>query len=440
MGREPFPGKSSSDMLHLISNQPIKFSSKFFTRESMNLVKSLLKFKPFKRINIESLLNSHFLRKYAKINFTYKNETSTQAAMIKMKTAPLATAIATATNRPFLTQEQSQTYGSINVTKSSGKNFSFDPPGKIFTSRFGNLTQKAGQKGSGVIQSKQKFMHSDYFEEPFMKTLVKNSNNKNNSRREANSLSLYQIHDQTKKFRGRNRLTSRGKRNLIQASPAKIQIKTSNKKLKKKKKKNSSKKRRQKQTENIQTPKTIRKNQKSKNLQILLQENSNQSLGFLSKEEANAAETSHDLRSNFHFQKPRPILPHQLTPNRFKKETATTKLEPTPTGSHDPKKQHSFKTRTFNSHKGKDLLSISVGKCGSTEMEKYNSISVSGGIKIEKNGFSENKDFKSEENHFVKSQRSNMLKNQFNGSKASQGEKLSDENDEVCHIFSFVFF
>lgn len=63
IGKEPFAGKSSSDMLHLISNQAIKFSSKFFSREAMNLVKALLKFKPHKRITIKQLLNSRFVRK-----------------------------------------------------------------------------------------------------------------------------------------------------------------------------------------------------------------------------------------------------------------------------------------------------------------------------------------------------------------------------------------
>ena len=62
MGKEPFSGKSSSDMLHLISNQPIKFSSKHFTREAMHLTKALLKFKPNKRITIPEIFQSKFLK------------------------------------------------------------------------------------------------------------------------------------------------------------------------------------------------------------------------------------------------------------------------------------------------------------------------------------------------------------------------------------------
>lgn len=64
IGKEPFSGKSSSDMLHLISNQPIKFSSKFFSREAMKLVKALLKFKPNKRIRIEQVLGSRFVQRF----------------------------------------------------------------------------------------------------------------------------------------------------------------------------------------------------------------------------------------------------------------------------------------------------------------------------------------------------------------------------------------
>jgi serine/threonine protein kinase len=66
MGKEPFSGKSSSDMLHLISNQPIKFSSKNFSREAMNLVKSLLKFKADKRMKLSDLIKCKFLEKFRK--------------------------------------------------------------------------------------------------------------------------------------------------------------------------------------------------------------------------------------------------------------------------------------------------------------------------------------------------------------------------------------
>lgn len=66
IGKEPFAGKSSSDMLHLISNQAIKFSSKFFSREAMKLVKSLLKFKPNRRISIQQLMDSPFIKKNCK--------------------------------------------------------------------------------------------------------------------------------------------------------------------------------------------------------------------------------------------------------------------------------------------------------------------------------------------------------------------------------------
>ena len=66
MGKEPFPGKSSSDMLHLISNQPIKFSSKYFSREAMNLVKCLLKFKANKRMKLHEINRLKFVQKFRK--------------------------------------------------------------------------------------------------------------------------------------------------------------------------------------------------------------------------------------------------------------------------------------------------------------------------------------------------------------------------------------
>lgn len=64
MGKEPFSGKSTTDMLYMISNQPIRFTSKFFTRDAMNLIKGLLKFKPNKRMSMKRVFDSEYVRKY----------------------------------------------------------------------------------------------------------------------------------------------------------------------------------------------------------------------------------------------------------------------------------------------------------------------------------------------------------------------------------------
>ena len=61
MNKEPFPGKSSTNMLQLISNNPINFSSQHFNLDGMNLVKNLLKYKEKKRAKIPEILNSSFL-------------------------------------------------------------------------------------------------------------------------------------------------------------------------------------------------------------------------------------------------------------------------------------------------------------------------------------------------------------------------------------------
>ena len=102
MGKEPFAGKSSSDMLHLISNQPIKFSSKNFSREAMNIVKSLLKFKANKRMKLQQILKSKFIRKF-------RNSS-------KLETSDKMTSLNSVTNQ--------------NIVQ-------FNPPPEVFTSKFG---------------------------------------------------------------------------------------------------------------------------------------------------------------------------------------------------------------------------------------------------------------------------------------------------------------
>lgn len=69
MNKEPFPGKSSTDMLQMISTRPIEFSSQNFNKDGMNLVKGLLKYKELKRISVEKILNSKFLKKLTKEYF-----------------------------------------------------------------------------------------------------------------------------------------------------------------------------------------------------------------------------------------------------------------------------------------------------------------------------------------------------------------------------------
>ena len=123
MGKEPFAGKSSSDMLHLISNQPIKFSSKFFSRDAMNLVKSLLKFKPNKRMNIRKLKNSKYVSNF---------------------------------RNSFKVQKSSKSKNILVLSQSPV--LQFDPPEEIFTSKFkGKQPLEVHRKSRPKFNNMQKF-------------------------------------------------------------------------------------------------------------------------------------------------------------------------------------------------------------------------------------------------------------------------------------------
>jgi hypothetical protein len=69
MNKEPFPGKSSKDMLEMISNRPIPFTSEYFKKSGMLLVKKLLKYRAVKRSSVKEILNSPFLKKLTKEYF-----------------------------------------------------------------------------------------------------------------------------------------------------------------------------------------------------------------------------------------------------------------------------------------------------------------------------------------------------------------------------------
>ena len=412
MGREPFPGKSSSDMLHLISNQPIKFSSKFFTRESMNLVKALLKFKPFKRICINDLLNSNFLKRHSRIDFRYSS--GGEAAGGRNAPKPKQVVLKRGQNQETL---RGKNYHSGNVSRSLNKDLGFDPPEKIFTSRFQNVGKAGKKKGD-----KETVWLSDYYEETLHKTL-----NKSGVKPVEQGMSLYKISDNSQRLRGANRMTSRGRRTPKRAKPPKVQLSRSKSKRHKRRRALADMKKlplelnlKQTQDKNsfkMETPRTVRKNQTFKTMQA-----SDQSLGFLSKEEPINNDVT--LRSNSRT----PVYKSKKDSTArkvFKKENATTKMAATGSVSLNQVEPSSFKTGPCE--EVKHVMSTSMGQSNSLEVEKLGATSLRNAPKPDNREFSENKEFKSEENHFVKSQMSIKMRNQIKAKKAFEKEKRSEE-------------
>lgn len=410
MGREPFPGKSSSDMLHLISNQPIKFSSKFFTRESMNLVKALLKFKPFKRICINDLLNSNFLRRHSQIDFRYSSVREAAGG----RNAPEKVVLKRGQKQETL---QRKDYRSGDLSRSLNKDLGFDPPEKIFTSRFKNVV-KAGRKEGG----KEKVWLSDYCEETLHKTL-----DKSGVKPVEQGMSLYKISDNSRRLRGANRMTSRGRRTPKRAKPPKVQLTRSKSKRHKRRRALADVKKlplnlnlEQAQDKNsftIETPRTVRKNQTFKMMQT-----SDQSLGFLSKEEA----INNDVTLGSNSRTPVYKSKKDSTARKmFKKENATTKMAATNSVSLNRVEPSSFKT--VPCEEVKHMMSTSMGQANSIEVERLGPTSLRNAPKLDNREFSENKEFKSEENHFVKSQMSIKMRNQIKAKKAFEKDKRSEE-------------
>lgn len=72
MNKEPYPGKSSTDMLQKITANPIQFPSQHFTKDGMNLIKGLVKYYDYKRISIRKILKSDFLKNLTKEYFSQK--------------------------------------------------------------------------------------------------------------------------------------------------------------------------------------------------------------------------------------------------------------------------------------------------------------------------------------------------------------------------------
>ena len=181
MGKEPFEGKSSSDMLHLISNQPIKFSSKYFTREAMNLVKSLLKFKPNKRIKLREILKLKFIRKFRS---SIKNE--------EMSTAyPSPIIQFNPPQKAFISQFKNSHKNTIRKSRPKFNNMAkfkslVNFPGSLYQP---NQFEKHGLKSSRIISTKKRKNEQAVKPKIYLKQNYKNSKRKienkgfNNSQR-----------------------------------------------------------------------------------------------------------------------------------------------------------------------------------------------------------------------------------------------------------------